>query len=79
MTGDETVLTLVNVSPVHDRRVVVQAGAYGEHRFTTATAGSATLVVNGRHLEVALAPGAGSRIRLGTKRYAHPPTLAWPW
>ena len=38
MTGDETVVTLVNVSPVHARRVIVQAGAYGEHEFTTATA-----------------------------------------
>jgi hypothetical protein len=79
MTDDETVLTLVNVSPVHARRVVVQAGAYGEHRFTTATAGPATLAVNGRHLEVVLDPGAGARIKLGTKRHAHQPTLAWPW
>ncbi|HKB00958.1 MAG TPA: hypothetical protein VKD90_02005 [Gemmataceae bacterium] len=79
MTDDETVVTVVNVSPVHPRRVVVQAGGYGEHEFTTARAGSATLAVNGRHLEIALAPGAGARIRLGVKRYAHPPSLAWPW
>ena len=72
-------LTLVSVSPVHVRRVTVQAGAYGEHRFTTAAAGAATLAVNGRHLEVVPAPGAGARIRLGMKRYAHQPTLAWPW
>jgi hypothetical protein len=73
------VVTLMNVSPVHPRRVVVQAGAYGEHEFTTATAESVTVTVNGRRLEVALAPGAGARIKLGMKRYAHPPTLAWPW
>jgi hypothetical protein len=79
MTADETVLTLVNVSPVHARRVVVQAGAYGEHTFTTATAGADTVAVNGRHLTVALAPGAGARITLGTKRYTNAPTLAWPW
>jgi hypothetical protein len=79
MTADETVLTLVNVSPIHTRRVIVQAGAYGEHQFTTATAGDATLTVNGRHLEVELAPGAGAQIKFGTKRYAHAPTLDWPW
>jgi hypothetical protein len=79
MTNDEVVLTLVNVSPVHPRRVIVQAGVYGEHAFTTASAESASLTVSGRHLEVVLAPGAGSRIKLGMKRYAHPPTLAWPW
>ena len=58
MSGDETVLTLVNVSPVHKRRVIVQAGAYGEHQFTTATTDATTLNVNGRHLEVSLEPGA---------------------
>src|SRR5262249_27181065 len=79
MTGEETVLTLVNVNPVHSRRVVVQAGAYGEHQFTTASANSATPTVNGRHLEVVLDPGAGARIQLGMKRYARQPTLAWPW
>ncbi|MBN9120678.1 MAG: hypothetical protein J0I06_16265, partial [Planctomycetes bacterium] len=79
MTADETVLTLVNVSPIHARRVIVQAGAYGEHRFTTATAGDTTLAVDGRYVEVELAPGAGAQIKLGTKRYANPPTLDWPW
>ncbi len=79
LTADETILTLVNVSPIHPRRVVVQAGGYGEHEFTTAIADKTTLAVNGRYLEVRLDPGAGARIRLGTKRYAHPPTLAWPW
>jgi hypothetical protein len=79
MTNDETVLTLVNVNPVHSRRVIVQAGAYGEHQFTTATADAATVNVNGRHLEVMLEPGTGTRIRLGTRRYANPPTLAPPW
>jgi hypothetical protein len=79
MAADETVLTLVNVSPVHARRVIVQAGAYGEHEFTTAAAGGATLAVNGRHLEVVLEPGTGTQIKLGTKRYAHTPTLALPW
>jgi hypothetical protein len=79
MTGDETVVTLVNVNPIHPRQVIVQAGAYGEHEFTTAAAESASLSVNGPHLVVALAPGAGARIRLGMKRYAHPPSLAWPW
>ncbi|MBI2505991.1 MAG: hypothetical protein HYW07_22480 [Candidatus Latescibacteria bacterium] len=31
-----TVLRLVNLSPLAERRVVVQAGAFGEHRFTGA-------------------------------------------
>jgi hypothetical protein len=79
MTADETVLTLVNVSPLHTRRVIVQGGSYGEHTITTAAAGSTLLKVNGPHLEVVLEPGCGARITLGMKRYANPPTLAWPW
>ena len=79
MTTDETVLTLVNLSPLHSRRVVIQAGSYGEHEFTTLTANGASLAVNGRHVEVELEPGAGTQLKLGTKRYAHPPTLDFPW
>jgi hypothetical protein len=79
MTADETVLTVVNVSPLHPRRVIVQAGGYGEHLFTTATAGGKTLDLNSRYFEVELEPGTGTRITLGTKRYCQSPTLAWPW
>jgi hypothetical protein len=79
LTDDETVLTLVNVSPVHPRRVIIQAGAYGEHQFTSATMGDTTLAVNFKHIEVVLEPGAGTKINLGMKRYANQPTLAWPW
>ncbi|MBM3280682.1 MAG: hypothetical protein FJY95_21780 [Candidatus Handelsmanbacteria bacterium] len=32
---ERTVLRLVNLSPTAERRVVVQAGAFGEHHFTT--------------------------------------------
>jgi hypothetical protein len=79
LTGDETVLTLVNLNQLHSRRVVIQAGAYGEHNFTTATTGDTTLTVNGSLLEVELDPGSGATIKLGTKRYTHQPTLALPW
>ena len=32
--ADRTVLHLVNLSPCHARNLVIQAGAFGEHRFT---------------------------------------------
>jgi hypothetical protein len=79
MTANETVLNVVNVSPLHARRVIVQAGAYGEHRFTTASADGAKVEVNGTRLELVLEPGAGARLVLGTKRYANPPTFELPW
>ena len=34
LTADEVAVTLVNVNQLEERTLVVQAGAYGEHRFT---------------------------------------------
>ena len=33
LEADRTVVRLVNLSPFEDRKVVIQAGAFGEHRF----------------------------------------------
>ncbi|MDX1981030.1 MAG: hypothetical protein SFV51_12235 [Bryobacteraceae bacterium] len=63
-------LTLVNLSHTESRKVIVQAGAYGEHRFLNPEADS---------VAVKLAPGSGGTIRLQMKRYANDPTLALPW
>ena len=79
LTADRTVVTLVNVSPLSERRVIVQGGAYGEHRFIAASGDGQKVDVNGTHLEVRLAPGSGAKIELATQRYANAPTLAWPW
>jgi len=79
LTADSTTVTLVNVNPVESRRVVVQGGAYGEHEFTTVTAGSAKSEVHGTKFTVELAPGCGAKLELGAKRYQHRPVLAFPW
>jgi hypothetical protein len=79
MSADSAAVTLVNVSPVHFRRVVLQAGAYAEHEFSTVRTDAGEQSVNARHLTVELAPGCGARLELGMKRYRHQPTLAWPW
>ena len=42
LTADRTVLRLVNLNPVEDRELVIQAGAFGEHRFEDATFHSRT-------------------------------------
>src|SRR5262249_26056815 len=45
MTTDRTVLTLVNLNPVEARTVVLQAGGYGEHEWTTADCEGKTTAV----------------------------------
>jgi hypothetical protein len=79
LTADATELTLVNVNQLQARTVTIQAGAYGEHRFTRATVDGKTRPVGEPYLTVRLEPGAGARLVLGTKRYANAPTLARPW
>jgi hypothetical protein len=79
LTADSVTLTLVNVSPLEPRRVVIQAGGYGEHEFTTATIEGEKTSIDDRRLTIELAPGCGGRVQLGMKRYQRPPTLDWPW
>jgi hypothetical protein len=79
LSGDETVLTLVNVNQSDPRSVVVQAGGYGEHKFAGMALGGRSTPLDTDRLTVRLAPGSGSRIALTTKRYVNTPTLAMPW
>ncbi|MDP3068992.1 MAG: hypothetical protein Q8N18_01830 [Opitutaceae bacterium] len=78
--GDtRTVLTLVNVSSTATRTVIVQGGAYGEHRFESVEQAGRTEKIGARIFTVKLAPGSGAKLTLATKRYAEAPTVAFPW
>jgi hypothetical protein len=74
-----TTLTLVNVNQLEPRTVVIQAGSYGEHQLTNVTMDGKTTPLDARHLQVRLAPGAGTRLVLGMRRYVNVPTMAQPW
>jgi hypothetical protein len=78
MTGDETAVTLVNINQLESRRVVVQAGAYGEHEIVSITAGSKEIAAGNRAVRIELGPGAGGQIVIRLRRYANPPTLEFP-
>jgi len=74
-------LNLVNLDPLRPRRVVAQAGAFGEHRFTgVRTAdGKTERSLDSPWLEIALGPGAGVTLDLATARYANEPRYRHPW
>jgi hypothetical protein len=78
-TANSVTVTLVNTDQLVPRTVTVQAGAYAEHRFTTARLGERDLPVNGSSFTVRLAPGAGGTLVLGQERYVSQPTLSFPW
>jgi hypothetical protein len=79
MTAGQVTVTLVNLSPVHERAVVVQGGAYGEHQLMSVTVGGQTIPADRSALAVRLAPGCGACLQIDMQRYANPPTLAFPW
>ncbi|MES2790335.1 MAG: hypothetical protein V4719_12060 [Planctomycetota bacterium] len=72
-------VTLVNVSQLETRTVVVQAGGYAEHRFTGVKVGDQSQPLDGPHLTVKLAPGAGTRLTFTLSCYSSMPTMAFPW
>jgi len=78
-------LTLVNIHPMASRRVLIQAGAFGEHRFTTVSyrqageVSSAVVDVNGDYLQVELNPGTILEMNIGMKRFCNRPSYRQPW
>ncbi len=83
ISDDGVEFTLVNSSALHTRRLVLQAGAFGEHAFTevvelTKEKASERLSVEGKHLKVVLKPGAQMQLRLGMRRYCHTPSYEQP-
>jgi hypothetical protein len=81
LTADSVAVQLVNTSPLHRRRVLVQAGGYGEHVFDGVRVEEADLPLEGRLVEVVLEPGCGTRLQFQMRRYVpmHRPTMLLPW
>jgi hypothetical protein len=79
MTAARTVVTLVNLNAAEPRTVVVQGGAYGEHRIESLEVSGKTQPIGARDFTVRLAPGAGAKLALTMRRYVNPPTVAFPW
>ena len=79
LTDDRVAVTLVNVSQVESRDVIVQCGAYAEHQCIGVEIGAQRIDVDSPWFSLRLAPGAGKRLVIRTRRYANQPTLAFPW
>jgi len=78
MTDTQTAVTLVNLDKSSSRTVVVQGGAYGEHRIESVEIGGKVLPVASRSFAIQLAAGAGSRIVIKMTRYSEQPTAIFP-
>jgi hypothetical protein len=78
MDAGSVTATLVNCHPAQGRDVVVQGGAYGEHRIHSVAVNGDTAPAGGRAVRLRLAPGSGASVRFATARYSLAPTLAFP-
>ena len=79
LSAGEATVSLVNLDQVRGHTVIVQGGAYGEHRVTGVTVDGRTTPVNRSSFSVRLAPGCGAKLVVKADRYVIQPTFAFPW
>ncbi len=78
--GDGTAgVHLVNLDAGETRNLIVQAGAFAEHRFVELTSGGRTIPVESKYFAVRLPPGASIRLDMVMRRFVNRPTYAFPW
>jgi hypothetical protein len=79
--ADRLTLELVNLSPFEARDVMVQAGTFGEHQFTSVKdlRRGQPAEINRKFFQVRLPPGTGITLEAGLRRFANTPTYAFPW
>jgi len=75
LADDRVDLELVNTNLDQARRLVVQAGAYGEHQAVSVNG----VPVDAPSLEVELAPGAGGKLSIELRRWVNQPSYQFPW
>ena len=83
LEGDRAGVQLVNLNRYETRKVVVQAGAFGEHQFKEVRYADGESVrevsVNGKYIAVELPPSTAIRLDMGMRRFVHAPSYAFPW
>jgi len=92
LESDRTVLKLVNTSAFEIRRLIVQAGAFGEHditevRFIAQTkdkngntvSTEKTVPVNKKFFAVELPPSTSIELEISVRRFVNKPGYAFPW
>ena len=85
LAADAVGVQLVNCSRDESRRLIIQAGAFGEHTFTEVKAANGAgesptiTAANGKYLAVDLPPATRIRLEAGLSRFSNQPSYAFPW
>lgn len=74
-------LHLVNLSPLHSRRLVIQAGMFGEHKFSEVSITSPDVwqSIQSKWLQILLLPGTELKLHIDMDRYVGIPSYDTPW
>ncbi|MCC7494584.1 MAG: hypothetical protein IT204_19660 [Fimbriimonadaceae bacterium] len=79
VTPDSVSLQVANLHPTEARPLLVRAGMFGEHRFSSlACDGAAAQPVDAADLALVAQPRSVACLTLGLRRYAQPPSYAFP-
>jgi hypothetical protein len=72
-------LTVINTSPAVSHTLIVQGGAFGEHRFTSVSAGGTTTGIDDNRFELELPAATGIVMEIKMERYSLTPAYQWPF
>ena len=72
-------LVLSNTNPTSSRKLIVQTGAYAEHKCSVVTVGDRRIEVGDSQFTVHLNLGAGASLSIRMKRFVNQPTFSFPW
>ena len=72
-------LQLVNTDPVNSKDLIIQAGAYGEHTFSTVQVEGNEATIEENSLSIHIAPGSGATLEIQMQRYVNPTSFKFPW
>lgn len=75
---DGITLTLANTDPYYAHTLIMQGGAYGEHRLDSVTVDGETSEIGDKWATVTLAPGAVQTMDIAMTRFANAPSLEEP-
>ncbi|MEI9907180.1 MAG: hypothetical protein WDO06_04030 [Actinomycetota bacterium] len=84
LTAETISMKAVNVNSTAKRVLVIQAGAFGEHRFTGVTVTSksgqvTTQKLDGKYFALEIGAGSGAKLDFTIERYANKPSYETPW
>jgi hypothetical protein len=79
LSADGMSLNLVNTNQTTARDIIVQGGAYAEHRFDKVSYNGQEIPLDNSAFRLTLAPGCGGHLEISMQRYVNQPTFDFPW